>query len=328
MTPTVSPTRRPGRIGGRPVRSLGLARGDAADCRQGRPAPRCDQLCITDPDGHRITACVINTTKGQLANLEPRTTTGPAPRTASATPRKPVWPTCPLTTSPRSRPRPPSSRSPRTTRLDADPGATRHEARPGSPSDCSCACWPSPAGSRSPPAAGYCTWLPRRPGSISSLPACAVSMPPPFPADHRRPCLEDPLNLRARGTRRPSRRHGRVCHIPMPQSQAMAVKSPPVDPPNQDRKSPSWCSVYERWRGGVSGGGVIMPRFDVGDDLIDCGEPSCRLFGRTSDQHGYPALSTSRHAATIALWFSSFARREAAASYCQSAVSACWMALA
>ncbi len=56
--------------------------------RKERPHPGA-QLRITDLDGHRITAFVTNTTRGQLADLELRHAAGPAPRTASAPPRTP-----------------------------------------------------------------------------------------------------------------------------------------------------------------------------------------------------------------------------------------------
>lgn len=39
--------------------------------RKERPHPR-DQLRITDLEGHRVTAFATNTTRGQLADLEPR----------------------------------------------------------------------------------------------------------------------------------------------------------------------------------------------------------------------------------------------------------------
>lgn len=79
--------------------------------RKERPHPGA-QLRITDIDGHRITAFVTNTTRGQLADLELGTAGGPAARTVSAAPRTPGWPICRCTTSPRTRSGARSWRSP------------------------------------------------------------------------------------------------------------------------------------------------------------------------------------------------------------------------
>jgi hypothetical protein len=71
-------------------------------------------LRITDVDGHRITAFVTNPPEASWPISSCGTAAAPAPRTASAAPKAPGWPTCPCTTSPPTRSGAPASRSPPT----------------------------------------------------------------------------------------------------------------------------------------------------------------------------------------------------------------------
>ncbi|MEU7004284.1 transposase [Nonomuraea sp. NPDC046570] len=80
----------------------GWPKGMRVIARKERPHPGA-QLRFTEVNGNRVTCFVTDAKHGQLADLELRHPAEPAPKTASAAPRTPAWPTCRCTTSPATR---------------------------------------------------------------------------------------------------------------------------------------------------------------------------------------------------------------------------------